>query len=114
MEENTLQAAEVTKATRGRRKGAVKAAGVVTATRRGKTAAPKTTRGRRKLVASAASKAPRKATAGRKKGGRRKAASAQPPVTDSVMITLEIDGKQATVSVAAAKNLYASLAQLFG
>ena len=116
MEKTTQEVAETTKPRRGRKKGTtIKAAATKTTRRTKAAAATKAPRAPRKTAAAAAPKAPRKTTAGRKRGGRRKATVAKAAaLPDSVMIALEVDGKQTMVSVASAKSLYASLQQLFG
>ena len=114
MEKTTQEVAE-TKPRRGRKKGSTNKTTAAKTTRRTKTTTAKAPRTPRKTAVAAAPKAPRKTTAGRRKGGRRRATTAPAAaLPDSVMIALEVDGKQTMVSVASAKSLYASLQQLFG
>ncbi len=114
MDQAAQETVATTSTTRGRRKATPKKAGVAAAKVRTGAQIKKTTRAGRKQAASAAQKTPGKTAVGRKKGGRRKTRAVRAALPDSVMIALEIDGKQAMVSVAAAKNLYDSLCQLFG
>lgn len=86
-----------TTTTRRRRKTAMSAA----------TTVPKTRRKRRTRAEMLAAAKPTKKRMGRP----RKVA---PVEADHVTIVLDIDGQPTSVSVAAAKRLYASLSQLFG